>query len=76
MAAAALTDGVVSEQLEDEHLTEEIETEEVTAAAEGEQIAVEPIEGIVEHPELAVAGAIAEEVLLDGDTQPVESSDR
>ncbi len=75
LAAAALTDDVVSEQLEDEHLTEEIETEEVTAAAEGEQIAIEPVEGIVEHPELAAAGAIAEEVLLDGDTQPVVVAD-
>jgi len=75
VAAAALTDGIVSEQLEDEHLTEEIETEEVTAAEEGEQIAIEPVEGIGEHPELAAAGAIAEEVVLDGDTQPVVVAD-
>ena len=75
MAAAELTEGVVSEQLEDEHLIEEIETEEVTAAEEEEQIAIKPVEGIVEHPELAAAGAIAEEVLLDGDTQPVVVAD-
>ena len=75
VAAAALTDDVVSEQLEDERLSGKIETEEVTAVEEGEQIAIEPVEGITEHPELAAVGAVAGEVLLDGDTQPVVVAD-
>jgi competence ComEA-like helix-hairpin-helix protein len=76
VVAAALADELISEQHEDEPLAEEIEAEEVIAPEQEEEIGAELVEGIVEHPELIVAGAIAKEVLQDGDTQPVVIADK
>jgi competence ComEA-like helix-hairpin-helix protein len=70
-----LVDAAIPEQLEVEPISEELEIEEEPSREDEEEIFAEPVEEVPGIAELAAVGAIANEVLEDGDTQPVIVTD-